>query len=41
MTKTLVWSQIDQGSIPFTNVYYVEYVYLNIYLVHVCKMYNI
>jgi hypothetical protein len=31
----------DQGSIPFTNIYYVEYVYLNIYLVHVCKMYSI
>jgi hypothetical protein len=23
-------------SIPFTNIYYVEYVYLYIYLVHVC-----
>jgi hypothetical protein len=37
MAKTLVWSQGDQGSIPFTNIYYVEYVYLYIYLVHVCK----
>jgi hypothetical protein len=37
MAKTLVWSQEDQGSIPFTNIYYVEYVYLYIYFVHVCK----
>jgi hypothetical protein len=37
MAKTLVWSQGDQGSIPFTNIYYVEYVYLYTYLVHVCK----
>jgi hypothetical protein len=35
MAKTLVWNQKDQGSIPFTNTYYVEYVYLYIYLVHV------
>ncbi len=28
MAKTLVWSQGDQGSIPFTNIYYVEYIYL-------------
>ncbi len=26
-----------QGSIPFTNIYYVQYVYSYIYLVHVCK----
>jgi len=37
MAKTLVWNQGGQGSIPFTNIYYVEYVYLYIYLVHVCK----
>jgi hypothetical protein len=30
-------SQGDQGSIPFTNIYYVEYVYSYTYLVHVCK----
>jgi hypothetical protein len=35
MVKVLVWSQGGEGSIPFTNIYYVEYVYL--YLVHVCK----
>jgi hypothetical protein len=29
--------QGDQSSIPFTNMYYVEYVYLYIYIVHVCK----
>ncbi len=37
MVKTLVWNQGDKCSIPFTNIYYVEYVYLYIYLVHVCK----
>jgi len=37
MAKTLVWNQKDQGSISLTNIYYVEYVYLYIYLVHVCK----
>ncbi len=37
MVKTLVWSQRDQGSIPITNMYYVEYVYWHIYLVHMCK----
>jgi hypothetical protein len=37
MAKTLVW---DQGSIPFSNIYYVEYVYLYIYLAHVCKCIN-
>jgi hypothetical protein len=37
MAKTLVWNQRDQSSIPFTNIYYVEYVYLYIHLVHVCK----
>jgi hypothetical protein len=37
MAKTLVWNQGNQGSILFTNIYYVEYVYLYIYLVHVCK----
>ncbi len=26
---------------PFTNIYYVEYVYLYIHPVHACKMYNI
>jgi len=36
MAKTLVWSQRNQSSIPFTK-YYVEYVYLYIYLVHMCK----
>ncbi len=36
MAKTLVWNQ-DQGSIPLTNIYYVEYVYLYIYFVHLCK----
>jgi hypothetical protein len=25
------------NSIPFTNIYYVKYVYLYIYFVHVCK----
>jgi hypothetical protein len=28
MPKTLMWSQGNQGSIPSTNIYYVEYVYL-------------
>jgi hypothetical protein len=37
MVKTLVWNKRNQGSIFFTNIYYVEYVYLYIYLVHVCK----
>jgi hypothetical protein len=37
MANTLVWNQRDQGLIPFTNIYYVEYVYLYIYFVHVCK----
>jgi hypothetical protein len=27
MAETLVWSQGDPGSIPFNNIYYVEYVY--------------
>jgi hypothetical protein len=35
--RNIVWNQVDQGSIPFTNIYYVEYVYLYIYFVHVCK----
>ncbi len=35
--QNIVWNQRDQSSIPFTNIYYVEYVYLYIYLVHVCK----
>jgi hypothetical protein len=29
--------QGDQSAIPITNIYYVEYAYLYIYLVHVCK----
>jgi len=29
--------QRDQGSILFTNIYFVEYMYSYIYLVHVCK----
>jgi hypothetical protein len=37
MAKTLVSNQGDRASMPFTNIYYVEYVYLYIYLVHVCK----
>jgi hypothetical protein len=37
MIKTLVGNERDQGSIPFTNIYYVEYLYLYIYLIHVCK----
>jgi hypothetical protein len=37
MVKTLVWNKGDKGSIFLTNIYYVEYVYLYIYLVHVCK----
>jgi len=37
MAKTLVWNQGHQGPIPFTNIYYMEYVYLYIYLAHVCK----
>jgi hypothetical protein len=37
IAKTLVWSQRNQSSIPFTNIYYVEYVYLYIYFVHMCK----
>jgi hypothetical protein len=42
MVKTLVWNQGDQGSIPLTNIYYVEYVYIYIYIyiythTHVCK----
>jgi hypothetical protein len=37
MAKTLVWNKRDQGSIPFTNICYVEYVYSYIYLVRVCK----
>ncbi len=31
MAKTLVWSQRHQGTIPLTNIYYVEYFYLYIY----------
>jgi hypothetical protein len=37
MAKILMWNQGYQGSIPFTNIYYVGYVYLHIYIVHVCK----
>jgi hypothetical protein len=37
MAKTLVLSKGNQGLIPLTNIYYVEYVYLYIYLVHVYK----
>jgi hypothetical protein len=37
MVKTLVWSQANQGLIRFTNIYYVEYVYLYIHFVHVCE----
>jgi hypothetical protein len=37
MAKTFMWSQGDQGSIPLTNIYYVEHAYLYIYLVHVYK----
>jgi hypothetical protein len=37
MATTLVSNQGDQGSIPFINIYYVEYVYLYIFLAHVCK----
>jgi len=37
MVKTLVWNQGYQNSILFTSIYYVEYVYLYIYIVHVCK----
>jgi hypothetical protein len=37
MAKSLVWNQRDQGSIPYTNIYYVEYIYLYIYIVHVYK----
>jgi len=37
MAKTLVWNQRHQGLNPFTNIYYMEYVYLYIYLAHVCK----
>ncbi len=36
MAKTLMWSQGDQGSIPLTNIYYVEYVYLYIYIYCTC-----
>jgi len=27
IAKTLVWNQGDQSSIPFTNIYYVKYLY--------------
>jgi hypothetical protein len=37
MAKTLVWNQGNQGSIPFTKIYYVEYVYSYTYFVYVCK----
>jgi len=37
MAKILVWNQGYQGSIPLTTIYYVEYVYLYLYIVHVCK----
>jgi hypothetical protein len=37
MVKKLVWNKRDKSSIFLTNIYYVEYVYLYIYLVHVCK----
>ncbi len=37
MANALVWIQKIQGSIPLTNIYYMEYVYLYIYLIHVCK----
>jgi hypothetical protein len=35
MAKTLVWNQRDQGLIPFTNTYYVEYIC--IYTLYMCK----
>ncbi len=37
MVKTLVWNKGNQDSILLTNIYYVEYVYLYVYLMHVCK----
>ncbi len=37
MVKTLVWSQGDENFIPFINIYYVEYICLYMYLLHVCK----
>jgi hypothetical protein len=37
MAKTLVWNQEDQGLIPYTNIYYVEYIYSYIYFIHVRK----
>jgi hypothetical protein len=37
MARTLVWNQGNQGAIPIINIYYVEYAYLYIYLLHVCK----
>jgi hypothetical protein len=37
MAKTLVWSQGNQGSIPFTNIYYVQYVYSYMYPIYVGK----
>jgi hypothetical protein len=27
MANTLVWNQRDRRSIPFTSIYYVEYIY--------------
>ncbi len=32
MAKTLMWKQENQGLIPFTNINYLEYVHLYIYL---------
>jgi hypothetical protein len=37
MTETLVRNERDQGSIPFINIYYVDYLYSYIYLIHACK----
>ncbi len=33
----LVWNHKDQSLIPFTNIYYVEYAYSYLYLIHVYK----
>jgi len=35
MAKTLVWNQKNQGLIPLTNIYYVEYVYTYIYIPYI------
>jgi len=41
MVKTWVWSQGEQGSTPFANIYYVKYVYLYITLYMCVNVYDL